>query len=226
MQKVFTHLEMPIPLRGLLEMKSTTDTDGTRIYSTPVGNFPSVTTITGWEKRKFFENWRKDNPAESKRVLRRGNLLHSLIESYINNEEIELMSEDPTVADLFVQIKPELDKIDNIRALEVPLFSRTLELGGRVDCVAEHDGVPCIIDFKGSTKTKRTEYIDNYHMQAAAYCIMWHERTGEVINEYKILVASEDSTTPQVFSGNPIDHVPNLHKAIVKYKRETCTASN
>tara|TARA_Y100001938_G_scaffold149904_1_gene238597 strand:- start:46 stop:720 length:675 start_codon:yes stop_codon:yes gene_type:complete len=223
MQKIFNHVEMPDHIESLSEMKSNTRGDGTRTYSTPVGEYPSVTTVVGWEKQKFFAEWRRNNPAESKRVTRRGNNLHNLIEDYLNNEDIELMSVDPNVADLFMQIRPELDKIDNIRALEVPLFSRTLELAGRVDCIAEYNGTLSVIDFKGSTRTKRSKDIENYHMQATAYCIMWQERTGEAIKEYNILVASEDRTTPQVFTGRPIDYVSNLRKAILNYQREHVT---
>ena len=223
MQKVFNHVELPEHIKSLAEMKANTLDDGSRTYSTPVGEYPSVTTVVGWEKNKFFAEWRRNNPDESRRVLRRGNNLHNLIEDYLNNEDIELMSVDPNVADLFVQIKPELDKIDNIRVLESPLFSRTLELAGRVDCVAEYNGTLSVIDFKGSTRTKRTGDIDNYHMQATAYCIMWQERTGIPIQEYNILVAAEDRSTSQVFTGKPVDYVPKLRKAILNYQRKNVT---
>lgn len=219
MQKMFNHIELPEHIESLVDMKSDTRNDGSRTYSTPVGNFPSVTTVVGWEKQKFFAEWRRNNPTESKRVTRRGNNLHNLIENYLNNEDIDLMSIDPNVSDLFMQVRPELDKIDNIRALEVPLFSRTLELAGRVDCIAEYNGTLSVIDFKGSTRTKRQEDIENYHMQATAYCIMWQERTGEPIREYNILLAAEDRTTPQVFTGNPVNHVEKLRKTILKYQR-------
>ncbi len=223
MQKIFNHIELPEHIESLAEMKANTGGDGTRTYSTPVGNFPSVTTVVGWEKQKFFAEWRRNNPQESKRVLRRGNNLHNIIEDYLNNEDVDLMSLDPNVADLFVQIKPELDKIDNVRALEVALFSRTLELAGRVDCIAEYNGTLSVIDFKGSTRTKRSKDIENYHLQATAYCIMWQERTGIPIKEYNILVASEDRATPQVFTGNPVNHVVALRKAILNYQRQQVT---
>lgn len=223
MQKVFNHVKLPEHVESLAEMKANTLDDGSRTYLTPVGEYPSVTTVVGWEKNKFFAGWRRDNPIESRRVTRRGNNLHNLIEDYLNNEDIELMSIDPNVADLFMQIKPELDKIDNIQALELPLFSRTLELAGRVDCIAEYNGTLSVIDFKGSTRTKRTSDIENYHLQATAYCIMWQERTGTPILEYNILIAAEDRTTPQVFTGKPMDYVPKLRKAILNYQRENAT---
>ena len=135
MQKKFTHQNMIFE-----DIPAVSDSSGKRFYQTPEGNkYPSVTTVTGWEKQKFFKEWRKNNPKESKRVLSRGNDLHDLIERYLNNEDIDLLLESPVVSSLFVQIKESLDKIDNIHALEVALWSDTLGLAGRVDCVAEYD---------------------------------------------------------------------------------------
>ena len=65
-----------------------------------------------------------------------------------------------------------LNKIDNVYAQEVPLYSKLLKLAGRVDCVAEYKGKLSIIDFKGSTREKRISDIDNYFQQATAYAIM------------------------------------------------------
>tara|TARA_R110000824_G_scaffold126889_2_gene286636 strand:+ start:80 stop:754 length:675 start_codon:yes stop_codon:yes gene_type:complete len=217
MQKRFNHVRLPIEFSDI----PTTNKNGARFYLCEGEHFPSVTTVTGWKKRKFFAEWRRNNPKESKRVLNRGNLLHETIEDYLNNKEINLLSTTPTVASLFVQLKPELDKINNIHALEVPLWSSTLGLAGRVDCVAEYNGELCIIDFKGSTRVKRTEDIENYFTQATAYAIMWHERTGNPIHKFNILMSTEDSCKPQVFSGRPVDYVQNLYESIKYYKKET-----
>mgnify|MGYP007077544378 FL=1 len=81
MNKTFTHIETK-----LLEDLSAETSDTGRKYRTPVGDLPSVTTVVGWEKRKFFAAWRRENPAESKRVLIRGNQMHNMIEDYLNNE--------------------------------------------------------------------------------------------------------------------------------------------
>jgi len=217
MQKPFNHIKLPIKFGDI----PTINKNGARHYICEDETFPSVTTVTGWSKRQFFAEWRATNPKESKRVLDRGNLLHETIEDYLNNKEVNLLSTTPTVASLFVQLKPELDKIDNILALEVPLWSKTLGLAGRVDCVAEYNGELSIIDFKGSTRLKRKEDIDNYFTQATAYAIMWHEMTGKPIHKFNILMATEDSCTPQVFGGNPVDYVQKLYGAIKYYKKET-----
>ena len=82
--KMFNHVESPL----WAELEAETNPDGTRYYQTPDGkSYPSVTTVTGWEKRAFFAEWRRKNPEESKRVLGRGNRLHKTIEDYLNNEK-------------------------------------------------------------------------------------------------------------------------------------------
>lgn len=214
MQKKFTHTSPPVELG---EFRSFTDNTGTRFYESPGGKYPSVTTVTGFEKKAFFAEWRRNNPKESRRVLNRGNKLHKLIEDYLNNEDIDLLSYGPLVASLFTQMKSTLDNIDNIQALEVPLWSDTLALAGRVDCVAEYNGILSVIDFKGSTRQKREKDIDNYYLQGTAYAIMWHERTKTPIREFNIIVGSENGQPCQVFTGNPVKYVPKLYQAIKNY---------
>lgn len=215
-QKVFNHLKIELPID---DIDSETTESGRRYIHEGVA-LPSVTTVTGWEKRKFFADWRRRNPKESVRVTSRGNKLHSVIEDYLNNKKIELQDIPPNECELFLQLKPELDRIDNIRALEVPLWSKKIGLAGRVDCIAEHAGELAIIDFKGSTRTKDESQIDNYMMQATAYALMWEDMTGEAIKKFKILVSCESGEI-QVFSDTPVKWVKGLFNCIQKYKEET-----
>jgi genome maintenance exonuclease 1 len=214
-QKTFKHIDEKLKAELLSE-----ENESGRYYVTPEGKYPSVTTVTGWEKRKFFAEWRKNNPEEAKRTTNRGNKLHSLIEKYLNNEQLNKKEIDPFTLDLFLQMKKNVDNIDNIHALETPLYSKLLKLAGRVDCVAEYNGQLAIIDFKGSTKAKRKEDIDNYFMQATAYSIMWKERTSVPVKKLVILISSEDGG-PQIFEADPMDYVAALKSAIEKYERET-----
>jgi hypothetical protein len=193
--------------------------DGKRFYETPGGIFPSVTTVVGFEKQKFFAKWREKNPEESKRVTTRGTKFHSLIEKYLKNEEIDFDEITSGNKALFNLLKPELDKIDNIISLENPLWSKTLKLAGRTDCIAEYDGKMTIIDFKASTKEKREEDIDNYFAQATAYALMFQERSGIIIDNFAILIACEDGIK-QVFQGNPLKYVKHLHNLVKKYREQ------
>jgi genome maintenance exonuclease 1 len=193
---------------------------GQRFYQTPDGLFPSVTTVTGHEKKKFFAEWRNNNKIESARVCSRGNTLHSVIEKYLLNEKIDLSQYDDNIRDLFHTLKPEVDKINNIRCLEFPLYSNILQMAGRVDCIAEHNKELAVIDFKGSTKTKYKKDIENYFNQATAYALMWQNMTGEKIKKIKILIATEDGTC-QIFEEETIKHVSSLKQIRDTYISET-----
>ena len=190
---------------------------GKRFYSTPDGEFPSVTTVVGYGKQNFFAEWRRKNPEESRRVLARGTKLHSLIESYLNNEILDFDNMLPNFKVLFNQIKPELDKIQNIVAIETPLWSKTLGLAGRTDCIAEYDGKLSIIDFKASSKEKRKQDVESYFTQATAYALMFQERTGIIVENFAILISCEDGLT-QVFQNKPIKYVKKLKNVIVSYR--------
>tara|TARA_B100001094_G_scaffold325965_1_gene381264 strand:- start:612 stop:1274 length:663 start_codon:yes stop_codon:yes gene_type:complete len=209
--KTFTH----IPPEYTFEDLTADTSDAGRFYDCPIGSLPSVTTVTGWEKNKFFAKWRRENPTEARRVTDRGNVLHAVIEDYLNNEFDRSKCSDD-VFELFMQLKPELDKIDNIQALEVPLWSEATMLAGRVDCVGEYNGKLSIIDFKGCTRAKTQKDVDNYFLQATAYAIAWQERTGKAIDRFSILMSCEDGIT-QVFEGNPVHHAKKLLEAIEKY---------
>ena len=211
----FVHLENKLPEVSLTEVQK----NGKRHYSTPDGEYPSVTTVVGFEKQKFFSEWRQRNPEESKRVTSRGTKFHSLIENYLNNEELNLDEENSNLKSLFLLLQPELDKINNIVALETPLWSKILGLAGRTDCIAEYDGKLSIIDFKASTKEKRKQDIESYFTQASAYALMYQERTGIIIDNFAILIACEDGLR-QVFQDKPINYVKKLRKAIVTYRNQ------
>lgn len=209
--KTFVH--KPIEFNGALKELSV---DGKRLYETPEGVFPSVTTVVGFQKQKFFAEWRNKNPEESKRVTSRGTKFHSIIEQYLKNEQIDFDNLHSNFKSLFSILRPELDKIDNIIALETPLWSKTLGLAGRTDCIAEYDGKLSIIDFKASTKEKRARDIDNYFAQACAYALMFQERTGIIVDNFAILIACEDGLR-QVFQDRPIKYVKHLKSLITEY---------
>lgn len=204
----------PIEIKG--ELKEVSQ-EGKRLYETPEGIFPSVTTVVGFRKQQFFAEWRRKNPEESKRVTSRGTKFHSIIEHYLKNEEIDYDNMHSSMKSLFSILRPELDKIDNILALETPLWSKTLGLAGRTDCIAEYDGKLSIIDFKASTKEKRESDIDNYMAQATAYALMFQERTGIIVENFAILIACEDGLR-QVFQGKPINYVRHLKSLITDYR--------
>lgn len=206
-----------------IENLKTEEINGKRFYVTPSGyKYPSVTTITGWKKRAFFAEWRRKNPEESKRVLSRGTAFHYIIEDYLmnNNEKVkEKQTTRPGDYYMFAQVKDELENINNIRALESALWSDTLRMAGRVDCIAEYNGKLSIIDFKTSKAIKDENDIVEYFMQATAYAIMFQERTGISIKNIVIIMSCEDGSV-KVYEKNPLDYVVYLKDAIDSYYKE------
>lgn len=198
---------------------------GVRKYDTPDGDFYSVTTVTGWEKRHFFADWRRKNLEESKRVCSRGTKIHSICEKYLLNEEVDLSEIETNERKLFELLKPEIEKIEEVHAIETMLWGSITGLAGRVDCIAKYKGEDCIIDFKGSTKPKYKEDIDNYFLQATAYVLLWQERTGRKINKIVIMIANEQGGL-QVFEESPIKYIKQLIECINKFKKDNNHDSN
>ena len=205
-------------------LKATTTQQGRR-YLVDGMMWPSVTTVIGHSKKKSIMEWRQKVGEEeankiSKRASTRGNKCHKLCELYLENKSISKYSDDPLSMGLFYQIKPYLDSIDNIHALEAPLSSRLLKMAGRVDCIAEYKDELAIIDFKTSTKYKREEWIDNYFAQEAAYAIMFQELTGLIPKKLVTIIACETGE-PQVFEiYDTIKYARRLKEYIDAYRRD------
>jgi genome maintenance exonuclease 1 len=213
----FTHNFIP-ELKDIKIDFEVIEKEGVRLYRTPDGLFPSVTTVVGHEKRKKYKNWRENNAKESQRVCDRGTMLHSTIESYLLNEHVEMNNNSP-VFDLFHLIKKEVDNIKDVYATEAFLWGKCVGLAGRVDCIAKYKGEPSVIDFKASTFPKKKVDIDNYFCQATAYSLMLQERTGIQIPNIVILIANEQGFC-QVFKEKVINYVEPLSNMIATYKKE------
>lgn len=204
------------------DMESKTFEDGKRYYVTPEGKkYPSVTTVVGATKKKAIMEWRQRvGEQEANRVSRvasgRGNNFHLLCEKYIQNDMPTNAMAD--AMELFYQVKPLINKhINNIWYQEQALYSDQLELAGRVDLIAEWDGVLSIIDFKTSKRNKTKQQIEDYFWQETAYALMLEERIGTPVNQLVTLMASDEGK-PLVFIEKTEDHISGLVKAIQFYK--------
>jgi ATP-dependent exoDNAse (exonuclease V) beta subunit len=207
--KTFTHAPIKIE-----EISATTGADGNRVYQTPDGKlYPSVTTVLAEHSKKGIMEWRQRvGEVEANKISRqaatRGTKIHGVVEQYLRNESI---TEKISLLDkeMFDVIQPELNKIDNIRAQEVGLWSHHLRLAGRVDCIAEYDGKLSIIDFKTARREKDVDHIQHYFMQTAAYAIMFEERTHIPITNLVIIIAVDDGVV-QVFRSKRDNYVEQL----------------
>lgn len=203
--------------------------DGTRMYVTPDGKkYPSVTTVLSNYNKKEILEWRarvgeaKANEI-SRKATTRGTSVHKALEMYLKNEDISSLEMLPNVKSLFVRMKEEIDaKVNNIHCLETKLFSHELQLAGTVDCIAEHNGILSVIDFKTSVRLKKKEQIGNYFMQAAAYRQMFKEMTGLDATQVVILIGVDTANFCQtlVVKEQELEHHrKELEHYIQEYKK-------
>ena len=216
---------------------STKNINRKRFYNTPTGFYPSITTVLGVrkEKKEGLAKWRERVGNDvANHIMRtaagRGTAVHHMCEDFLNNKEV--IKEDQKFLPwcLFSQLKPTLEKsINNIYAQECGLWSEKYRVAGRVDCIAEWNGVPSIIDFKTSRSERKDDYNFEYYMQASAYAEMFEERTGIEINQIVILVVTEDGLV-QEFVREKHDYLEPLIETIdmftEQWEKENEEASN
>ena len=211
-----------------IEMEAQTDKEtGKRIYVTPGGNkYPSVTTVIGSnpQKMKSIMRWRKRVGEEkannvSARATNRGTKYHSIAEDYFNNIlNLKKYKEAPLPVLMFQHSRSTLDRINNIYFQECALYSDNLELAGRVDCIAEFDGVLSIIDFKTSAEPKGDSRLYDYFVQETAYACMLLELYQLRVKQLVTIVACENGETQAVVRPVKKEYLHTLIKYIDEYK--------
>jgi len=141
-----------------------------------------------------------------------------MCEDLINNKEVN--REPFLAAALFGQLEKVIkEKVDNVYAQECGLYSDKYMVAGRVDCIAEYDGVLSIIDFKTSRSERNDDWNESYYIQASAYAEMFEERTGTPIEQIVILVVTEDGVV-QEFIKNKTDYLPKLINAVDDFTQD------
>jgi len=223
---MFNFVDLPVTLSDIESI----DRDGQRFYPVPNGKFyPSITTVTSFNKAAFFKEWRQRVGAEfadrkTARATGRGTEFHSIVEHYLKNEHFSSDTFRPLPYTLFQVAKPILNRINNIHLLEGALYSDYLGVAGRVDCIAEFDGDLAVIDFKTSDKEKKEEWIENYFVQATAYAVMFYELTGIQPKKIVIIIATEEGHC-QVIEKTNLDYYFTLLKEYIDaFTRSTVDA--
>ena len=187
---MFNHVDLDLPS---LDRETI---DGVRYYDIPgESKLVSITSITSWINREIFRSWRarvgnEEADKVTKAATSRGTDMHTLTENYLLNEELPTVQ--PLSEFLFKQSKPQLNLIDNIHAIEKPLYSLRLGVAGTVDCIAEYEGELAVIDFKTSKKPKPRKWIDHYFVQCAAYACMLYEMKEIPVKKFVIIMSCEN----------------------------------
>lgn len=211
--KIFEHTQIEFE-----ELPTVTE-NGKRFYKTPDGLlYPSVTTITSLIGKDAILAWRKRvGEAEANKISTqassRGTRMHGICEDYLCNKQFKPTIMPDALA-MFKSIQPILDEcIDDVHAIEAPLYSHHLRVAGRVDCVAKYNGRLSIIDWKTSSKQKDEKWIQNYFMQCSAYAVMFEERTSIPVPQLVVIIAVAGDN-PQVFVKKRNDYI----KEFISYR--------
>jgi len=201
--------------------------DGVRYYKIPdeeeLVKMVSITSVTSHFNKEIFVKWRKRVGNEeadkiTKAATGRGTDMHTLTEHYLKNEDLPEVR--PISDFLFKIAKGKLNKIDNIYALEGPLYSKELGIAGTVDCIAEYDGELAIIDFKTSKKPKPRNWIEHYFVQCMAYGCMLYEMKGISIKKLVIIMACENGECVIYEERDKAKYIKLLGKYINKFVKD------
>jgi len=180
--------------------KQITDPDtGKRVYEISSYRLPSVTTILGATKnQEFLKQWKAkvgEKRAEKIKNLssRRGTAMHKFIESYVDGVGYDdltgLGQEAKAIAQKVIDVG--LAPVEEYYGSEVTLYYPGL-YAGSTDLVCSHNGLDTIIDFKQSNRPKKEEWIEDYYLQIAAYCMAHDYVYGSQIRQGIIMVCTPD----------------------------------
>jgi len=180
--------------------KQITDPDtGKRVYEISSYRLPSVTTILGATKnQEFLKQWKAkvgEKRAEEIKNLssRRGTAMHKFIESYVDGVGYDdltgLGQEAKAMAQKVIDVG--LAPVEEYYGSEVTLYYPGL-YAGSTDLVCSHNGLDTIIDFKQSNRPKKEEWIEDYYLQIAAYCMAHDYVYGSQIRQGIIMVCTPD----------------------------------
>ena len=196
--------------------------NGIRLYNIPSGDWvPSITSVTSFYNRQVFVEWRKRVGNEeadriTKKATTRGTDFHEVAQDYLLNKELNWDDYRPLSKFMFYHLKPELDKINNVHAIERTLYSEYLGLAGRVDCIAEYEGELAVIDFKTSDKIKPEKWIENYFVQEMFYASAYYEMTGIPVKKLITLMVTPGGEVEVFDKRNKSDYI----KLLVRYIKE------
>lgn len=188
----------------------TIEGEGLRLYKTPYGNFPSMTSILSILDDGGVDRWKKKvGEEEAQRVVqeavRRGNSLHDLSEKYLKNELTRDQLKGPGKV-LFSRSKKYLDEIDLVIATEAPLYSVTDGYAGRTDAIVLlHDQIT-ILDHKNSRNridlnlSHNRKKLWTYQLQCAGYARALKEMKGIEATQGCLIVGNHNTSTSDRFT--------------------------
>lgn len=156
---------------------------------------PGVTSIMQATKsppqKAQLTHWRqKVGSYEANRIIqaskKRGTIIHELVSKHLMGQPYSCPD---FVRPYWDNLLPILGNIDNIRLVEGNLFHYYLGYAGRVDCVANYLGIPCVIEFKSAERLKS---LYDEPLQTAAYCGAVNRQYGLRLKNALVIVTTPD----------------------------------
>jgi len=154
------------------------DMDGMHVYYDGGGRcYPSATAVIS-------ELWPYRGPPNDGSAARLGSAVHEAMAEQLRGREYDPGRYGEACCDRdemhrhVIRLLPHADRLTGVEAVEEPMVSPGLGIGGTVDAVARLDGRLAVIDWKTKSAEPGEEAIGMHHLQAAMYAYMWSERTG------------------------------------------------
>lgn len=173
---------------------------GERVYSTPDGLLPSVTTIlSATADTKGLDEWRQFVGEAKANQIRDeatglGTLMHEHLECYVQNIDrprgsnlVRQMAKN--MADQI--INRGLINVNEVWGIEIPLYFPN-QYAGTADLLGEWNGKQAIMDYKTSKKVKTKEQIVDYGCQLAAYAKAHNHLFGTKIETGVVFMVTRD----------------------------------
>ena len=119
--------------------------------------------------------------------------MDKFLESYVQGVGYNDLTELGQTAKAMAQkvIDVGLTPVETIYGSEVTLYYPGL-YAGSTDLVCNHNGLDTIIDFKQANRPKKLEWIDDYFLQIAAYCMAHDYVYKSEIKQGIIMVCTPD----------------------------------
>ena len=184
--------------------EAVTARNGDRLYRTPDGDFPSVTTVLkhGYPK-EWLHAWRRRvGDAEANRIAQearvKGDALHQGLEKWFDDAgggpgvDFGGMPGGyggPAATATRAMLQVLTAHVDGVWEQETMLWSATHRYAGRADMIGLWDEVPSIIDFKTAKRAPWHEPRD-YFLQAAAYAYAYNEMHGAGVDQCVIVMVT------------------------------------
>lgn len=200
-----------------------------RHYQTMLGVFPSVTTILkATESDKDSDRLRKwqhkmdrihgtgSGETQAQAARDRGTAIHKIIAATLYDADIPEITTE--LVPYWKSVKPVVKAIKNPGYCEHPVYHGRLKYAGTFDLIADWQGLPTIIDWKTSHRTKRLAWLNDYTLQIAAYAKAYEWLYGTPIQQTLIVIITPERSQLFEFSLAEVDqHFKSWQQRLVQY---------